>query len=77
MSTTSLVSRLFCRRFTVAAAGLLLTAAPAAAGDWLGFRGNDGSGVTVGIVDGGMRTTHQDLISRMLPCVTAGGATLP
>ena len=45
MSTTSLVSRLFCRRFTVAAAGLLLTAAPAAAGDWLGFRGNDGSGV--------------------------------
>ncbi len=40
--------------------------------DWLDATGFDGSGVTVGIVDGGVRTTHLDLASRMLPCVSAG-----
>lgn len=42
--------------------------------DWLDAVGVDGAGVVVGIVDGGIRTTHQDLASRMLPCVSAGGS---
>ncbi len=40
--------------------------------EWLDTTGFDGSGVTMGIVDGGVRTTHVDLASRMLPCVSAG-----
>lgn len=40
--------------------------------DWLDATGFDGSGVTVAIVDGGVRTTHLDLASRIVPCVSAG-----
>lgn len=40
---------------------------------WLLDAGYNGSGVTVAIVDGGIRTTHLDLASRMVPCLTAGG----
>ena len=47
MSATTLLSGFFRRRWAAtAAAGLLIGAvAPAVAGDWLGFHGNDGSGV--------------------------------
>ena len=43
--------------------------------DWLNATGYDGNGVTVGIVDGGVRTSHVDLADRMLPCVSAGLGT--
>lgn len=41
---------------------------------WLTPTGLDGQGVIVGIVDEGIRTSHQDLVSRMVPCVSAGGS---
>ncbi len=40
--------------------------------NWLATTGFNGSGVTVAIVDGGIRTTHQDLADRIVPCVNAG-----
>ncbi|MCK9489051.1 MAG: S8 family serine peptidase [Xanthomonadales bacterium] len=43
--------------------------------DWLIDTGYDGTGVVVGIVDGGVRTTHQDLTGQFLPCVPGGGAS--
>jgi len=39
---------------------------------WLDALGYDGTGVVVSVVDGGIRTTHQDLASRMVPCVPSG-----
>lgn len=41
---------------------------------WLDALGHEGSGVVASVVDGGIRTTHADLASRMLPCVSAGGS---
>ncbi|MCX7563423.1 S8 family serine peptidase [Xanthomonadaceae bacterium XH05] len=41
--------------------------------DWLASTGYDGSGVVVGIVDGGVLATHQDLVGRIEPCVPMGG----
>ncbi len=40
---------------------------------WLDNLGYNGSGVVVSVVDGGVRTTHQDIASRMLGCTSAGG----
>ncbi|MFU8832340.1 MAG: S8 family serine peptidase [Wenzhouxiangella sp.] len=40
--------------------------------DWLNDTGYDGAGVTVGVVDGGVRTSHIDLASRIVPCVPSG-----
>ncbi|MEE4331612.1 MAG: S8 family serine peptidase, partial [Wenzhouxiangella sp.] len=40
--------------------------------DWLSATGYDGSGVTVGVVDGGIRTSHTDLADRIVPCVPSG-----
>lgn len=40
--------------------------------DWLADTGYDGTGVTVGIVDGGIRTSHQDLAPNIRPCVNGG-----
>jgi serine protease AprX len=40
--------------------------------DWLNDTGYDGAGVTVGVVDGGIRTSHTDLVSRIVPCVASG-----
>ncbi len=37
--------------------------------DWLNPTGLDGSGVTVGIVDGGILDSHPDLIDNIVPCV--------
>lgn len=42
---------------------------------WLADSGYDGTGVIVGIVDGGTRLTHQDLVGRSSPCVSAGGGS--
>ncbi len=41
---------------------------------WLAALGYDGDGVITAVVDGGVRTTHQDLASQISPCVTAGGS---
>lgn len=40
---------------------------------WLAASGYDGDGVVVGIVDGGVLTTHQDLLGRIQSCVPMGG----
>ncbi|MDZ3822957.1 MAG: S8 family serine peptidase [Pseudoxanthomonas sp.] len=40
--------------------------------NWLASTGYDGTGVTVGIVDGGIRTSHQDLAPNIRPCVNGG-----
>lgn len=40
---------------------------------WLAALGYNGAGVIAAVVDGGVRTTHQDLASQMSPCVSAGG----
>ncbi|MFN2332944.1 MAG: S8 family serine peptidase [Wenzhouxiangellaceae bacterium] len=42
--------------------------------DWLAPTGLDGSGVIVGIVDGGMRESHQDLIDNVVPCLGTRGS---
>jgi serine protease AprX len=42
--------------------------------DWLAGTGYDGSGVIVGIVDGGVRISHQDFAGNISPCVSAGGS---
>lgn len=39
---------------------------------WLDTLGYDGAGVVVSVVDGGVRVSHADLASRMLPCTSAG-----
>ncbi len=41
---------------------------------WLDTLGYNGTGVIVSVVDGGIRTTHQDLASRIVPCTSAGGS---
>ncbi len=43
--------------------------------DWLTDTGYDGSGVTVGIIDGGVRGSHQDLVDNMVDCVSQGSPT--
>ena len=43
--------------------------------DWLAATGYDGDGVIVSIIDGGIRTTHQDLVDQMSPCVSQGSPT--
>jgi len=40
---------------------------------WLDSLGYDGTGVIASVVDGGFRTTHQDLASRVSPCTPAVG----
>jgi subtilisin family serine protease len=40
--------------------------------DWLTATGYNGAGVTVGVVDGGIRTSHNDLAGRIAPCVQSG-----
>jgi len=42
--------------------------------DWLDGVGLDGTGVVVGIVDGGLRETHEDLDERIRPCTGNGGS---
>lgn len=37
---------------------------------WLIGAGYDGSGVIAGIVDGGLRSTHKDLLGQTLPCIS-------
>ena len=39
---------------------------------WLTATGYNGTGVIVGVVDGGIRTSHVDLVDRMVPCVPSG-----
>ncbi len=41
---------------------------------WLSDTGFDGSGVTVGVVDGRVLTTHVDLADRMSPCLGTNGS---
>lgn len=40
---------------------------------WLAPTGLDGAGVRVAIVDGGIRTTHVDIASAVVPCVGSNG----
>ena len=40
--------------------------------DWLNETGHDGGGVTVGVVDAGIRTSHLDLADRIVPCAPSG-----
>lgn len=42
--------------------------------DWLTPTGLSGAGVKVSIVDGGIRTTHADLASRIVPCLGSEGS---
>ena len=42
--------------------------------DWLDPTGLDGAGVIVGIVDGGVRETHQDLVDNMVDCLGTNGS---
>lgn len=41
---------------------------------WLDNTGYDGSGIIIGVVDGAVRTTHQDLAERIAPCTGANGS---
>lgn len=41
---------------------------------WLNDTGYDGSGITIGVVDGRVRTTHQDLADRIEPCTGTNGS---
>lgn len=43
-------------------------------GTWLSNGGFDGSGIKVGIVDGPVLSTHQDLADRMTPCLGSNGS---
>ena len=43
--------------------------------DWLAATGYDGDGVIVSIIDGGIRTSHQDIVGQMSPCVSQGSPT--
>jgi serine protease AprX len=43
--------------------------------NWLTDTGYDGSGVTVSIIDGGVRESHQDLVDNIVPCVSQGSPT--
>ena len=40
--------------------------------NWLNATGYDGSDVVVGVVDGGIRVSHQDLVGNISPCVPSG-----
>ena len=42
--------------------------------NWLADTGYDGSGITVGVVDGRVLTTHQDLVDRIVPCLGTNGS---
>ena len=42
---------------------------------WLSSTGYDGEGVIVSIIDGGIRTSHQDLVGQIAPCVIQGSPT--
>lgn len=41
---------------------------------WLNPTGLDGSGVTVGIVDGGIYDSHPDLVDNIVPCTGSGAS---
>ncbi len=41
---------------------------------WLDDSGYNGSGITVGVVDGRARTSHQDLAGRIAPCTGTNGS---
>lgn len=41
---------------------------------WLGDSGHDGSGITVGIVDGRALTSHPDLVDQIVPCAGTNGS---
>jgi hypothetical protein len=45
--------------------------------DWLIDAGHDGSGIKVGVVDGRVLATHQDLADRMAPCTGTNGSCGP
>ena len=42
---------------------------------WLADTGYDGDGVIVSIIDGGIRSSHQDFVGQMAPCVSQGSLT--
>lgn len=44
--------------------------------DWLDDAGLDGAGITVGIVDSGVRETHQDLVDNMVDCIGDQGSCI-
>jgi serine protease AprX len=43
--------------------------------DWLNTHGYDGSGVIVGLIDGGILESHVDLVDNMVECVAHGSPT--
>lgn len=42
--------------------------------DWLQQSNVSGSGIKISVVDGGFRTSHQDLIGNVAPCIGSGGS---